>query len=145
MLVYDSGVGTRAIATFVSGKVLDVAAMATTDRGAVQQWDDHGGANQRWYVDPCGAEMYRLVAKHSGRVLDIAGPGPAGSQVWQFAWAAADNQRWRVEPAADGGVVITSVWNTDLALDIAGPSDRNGAGLIVSHRQGVPSQTFRLI
>jgi len=143
MLVLDSAITTHKIGTF-AGKTLDVSGAAIADRSPVVQFRATGAANQDWYLDLCGADVYRIIARHSGRVLDLAGPGPAGSAVQQFAWAAVDNQRWRIEEAAGGGVVIASVWNPDLVLDVAGNSTADGAPIVVWHRNGGANQRFEL-
>ncbi len=144
MLVVDSALTTYAIKTF-AGKVLDVPGASVTDRTAVVQWDSTRSPNQRWYLDPCGADMFRIIARHSGRVLDLLGPGPAGAPIQQFAWAAVDNQRWRVEEGADGTAVIASVWDPNLVLDVLGASKDNGAPIIAWHRNGAPNQRFELV
>jgi len=40
---------------------------------------------------------YRLVAKHSGRVLDVNLPDRDQANVVQHKWHGGDNQRWRIE------------------------------------------------
>ncbi len=69
----------------------------STDNGAqVQQWDWWGGTNQRFRLDPVGHGYYAIVAKNSGRVLDVAGIGQdRGAKVIQWDWWGGDNQRWR--------------------------------------------------
>jgi|GEM_PF-4785144 len=41
--------------------------------------------------------VYRLVAKHSGRVLDVNLPDRDQANVVQNTWHGGDNQRWRIE------------------------------------------------
>lgn len=144
MLVIDSGLTTYAIRTF-AGKVLDVPGASVTDRTTVVQWEATGGPNQKWYLDLCGADVYRIIARHSGRVLDLLGPGPPGAPIQQYAWAAVDNQRWRIEEAKDGSAVIVSVWDPDLVLDVLGRSSENGTPIIAWHRSDGPNQRFQLV
>jgi hypothetical protein len=142
-LVLDSSLTRYNIGTF-SGKVLDVPGRAVADRVELIQYDANGGPNQEFYVDPCGADVFRIIARHSGRVLDLSGPDGAGAPVWQFAWAAVDNQRWRIEHDPHGAVVIASEWNPDLVMDIGGNNPANEAPLIVWHRNGQDNQRFHL-
>lgn len=147
-LVLGSDLTTYAIETF-AGKVLDVKNIAVADRTPLQQWGDVKGPNQRFYIDPCGADVFRVIARHSGRVLDLSGPDGAGATVWQFAWAAVENQRWRIEDAGKGLVRIVSAWKAkatdpDLLLDVAGADSAEGAGIIVWPRNGGANQSFKL-
>ena len=144
MLVLDSGLRTYAIQTF-AGKVLDVSGASVIDRTPVVQWENTSAASQRWYLDLCGADVFRIIARHSGRVLDLLGPGPPGAPIQQFAWAAVDNQRWRIEEGEDGTAVIASVWDPALVLDVLGVSTNNGAPIIAWHRNDGPNQRFQLL
>ena len=67
------------------------------DNGAnVIQWTCHGGPNQLWRLDRIG-DAYRIVAKHSGKVLDVAGASPSnGANVQQWQYGGGPNQLWRL-------------------------------------------------
>lgn len=142
-LVLGSNLTYYNINTFAQ-KVFDVGGRGVSDRTPVIQWDSNGQTNQQFFVDPCGADVYRIIARHSGRVLDLSGPNGAGSPIWQFAWAAADNQRWRIKPAQEGLVEIESVYDPDLVLDVAEASSDSGALIIAWNRTGQANQLFRL-
>jgi hypothetical protein len=147
-LVLDSSLTRYNIETF-AGKVLDVGGRSVADRAEVIQWDPTGDTNQQWYLDLCGADVYRIIARHSGRVLDLSGPDGAGSKIWQFAWAAADNQRWHIVEQQGGMVEIVSAWKAgpgdpDLVLDVAGGSRDHGAAIIAWTPNGGDNQRFRL-
>ena len=44
---------------------------------------------------------YRIVAKHSGKVLDVAFKDQGDqANVIQHTWQGGDNQCWKIEPAA---------------------------------------------
>ena len=153
VLLLDSGLVSVRIETFAD-KALDVAGVAVNDRAVLHQWEVHDGPNQRFFIDPCGTpdrpDLVRIIARHSGRVLDLAGPGPAGSTVWQYPWAGADNQKWRLDHIEDNRYVIVSAWKPapdapDLVLDIEGASPDNGARLQVWNRNGQPQQEFWLV
>ena len=144
VLVLDPGLKTHQITTF-AGKLLHVPGASLSDRTALVQWERTGVAGERWYLDLCGAGVHRIISRLSGRVLTLSGPGPAGAPIQQCAWAAVDNQRWRLEETVNGSVVIASAWNADLVLDVAAESTENGAPIIVWHRHGRPNQHFTLV
>ena len=129
------------IETF-AGKALDVAGNAVTDTAKVLQWDKHGQPNQQWYVDPCGADVYRIIGRQSGRVLDVP-DGRPGEPIQIYAWAANANQRWAIE-ANDTGIFLVLAANRDLVLDVAQASPANGAKLCVWYRNGGSNQRFKL-
>lgn len=143
-LVLDAGLTRYSIQTFAN-KVLDVQNISVDDRAILQQWDNLNGPNQQFYLDLCGANVYRIIARHSGRVLDLSGPNGAGSPIWQFAWAAVDNQRWLLNQQRDGTVEIQSAWDSTLVLDVGGASPDNGAPLIAWTRNNQTNQRFRLV
>ncbi len=71
----------------------------TTDGTPIAQWAWHGGLNQRWWIEPVGADTYRLVNVHSGKVLDVAGGSTAdGAAVHQWTWINGANQQWLLTP-----------------------------------------------
>jgi len=57
------------------------------------QYDD-----QRWTLEPVGEGYYRIVNKHSGKVLGIAGDAHSGANVVQETYTGADDQKWKLEP-----------------------------------------------
>ena len=70
---------TYSITSLYSGKALDVR-MASYDYGAdICQSTWVGNANQRWYVMKSGSG-YKLIAKHSGKAIDISNYGPRVQQ-----------------------------------------------------------------
>jgi hypothetical protein len=59
--------------------------------------------NQLWKIEPLADGYYKLVAKHSGKVLDVANASlEDGAQVFQYTDFAATyhNQQWRLQPVA---------------------------------------------
>ncbi len=146
VLVLDNALQRVTIKTFAN-KVLDVDNASVSDGAKVQQWSPNGGAHQQFYVDPCGSRDYpdevRLIAAHSGRVLDIAGNGGAGTQLIQWPWHGGANQRWRLE-AAGSQVHIVSARNPKLVADVAQVSADDGAPVIVWAPNGGKQQSFVL-
>jgi hypothetical protein len=72
------------------GKCLDVSDGATDDETPVQLYDCNGTGAQVWRAQPDGT----LLNPQSGRCLDDAGSGPAGTQLIIFACTGSANQRW---------------------------------------------------
>lgn len=141
-LVIDTAVRLYEVETFAN-KRIDVIGKGRSDRDLIHQWPANGGDNQKWYLDPCGAEDYRIISRESGRVLDA--PGKAGVQVWQFAWAGVDNQRWRLEETTAGVVLALAAHpDDDLVLEVRDVSRADGAAIQVNHRTGGDNQIFRL-
>ena len=140
LLIHDT-LTPMVIETFC-GKALDVASYAIHDGALIVQWDRHGDVNQRWYLDPCGAEEYRIIGRQSGRVLDMG--GPVGAHAFIHAWAANSNQRWVLEDAGDGWVNIVLGINRTLCLDVGWASKDNGAGIYTWYRDGGAHQRFKI-
>ncbi|MGW0536568.1 RICIN domain-containing protein [Streptomyces sp. NPDC003032] len=73
----------------------------------------------------------RLVAKHSGKVLDVAGGAATngnGARIHQWEWKGGDNQKWSINAAGDGYYYLVAKHSTRV-LDVSGGPDetRNGA------------------
>jgi Ricin-type beta-trefoil lectin domain-like len=88
-----------------SGKVLDVAGVSTALRARIHLWEWWGGANQQWRIEPLGDGTHRLVAQHSGRVLD-APPDAVNEDgvplFHQWDWHGGANQRFVIDDLGDG-------------------------------------------
>ncbi|RZI59499.1 MAG: hypothetical protein EOP37_11475 [Rubrivivax sp.] len=75
---------------------------------------------------PVADGVYRLVAKHSGQVLDVTGCSTAaGTQIEQWTWAGGDCQRWRVTNTGNGDYTLTAQ-HSGQQLDVDGCSTTNG-------------------
>ncbi|WHM36889.1 RICIN domain-containing protein [Streptomyces sp. BPTC-684] len=73
----------------------------------------------------------RLVAKHSGKVLDVAGGAGTndnGARIHQWEWKGGDNQKWSIEPVGDGYYRLKAK-HSGKVLDVSGGAGetRNGA------------------
>ena len=69
------------------------------------QWLAHGGDNQAFTLEPAGDGYVRIVARHSGKALDVEFASPDdGARVIQYMPHGGANQQWllrAVAPAAD--------------------------------------------
>ena len=114
-----------------SGKVLDVAGISTALRARIHLWEWVGGANQQWRIEALGDGTHRLVAQHSGRVLD-APPDAVnedGTPLFhQWDWHGLPNQRFAIEPLGDGTHRLT-VQHSQKLLDVRGAGTANGTTL----------------
>jgi hypothetical protein len=70
-----------------------------SDNGAnVHQWSFHGGDNQRWKLQDAGDGYYFLVARQSGKVLDVSSSATKdGDNVHQWKMHGGQNQHWRLQ------------------------------------------------
>jgi len=77
-----------------SGLVLDVSGSSKKEGGTVIVWTAHGGANQAWSVQWMSEGGFRLRARHSGLVLDVAEHSATSGVIHQWKWHGGQNQRW---------------------------------------------------
>lgn len=98
-----------------SGLQLDVAYGRTTAGGDVIQWGAGTQANQRWTMTQQSDGSWKLVATHSGLVLDVR---DANATVTQQAWEGSKNQRWYVQNKGDAFTLASSLsWKVLSAAD----------------------------
>ena len=82
---------------------LDVTggAAATGNGAKIQLWGvgAPAGTNQQWRPVALGNGFFRLVARHSGRCLDVPGQSTAnGLQLQQWDCNGTVAQAWRLAP-----------------------------------------------
>ena len=89
------------IVSAATGKVLDVRGASTEDQAIIQQYTDHGGANQRWVlvlVDDKGPS-FLIFSELSKKVLDVPFASTEdGVTIQQYTrkLRQAANQHWIV-------------------------------------------------
>jgi beta-glucanase (GH16 family) len=72
---------------------------------------------------------YRIIARHSGKALDVAGNGTGdGTNVHQWSYVSGLNQRWNVTHLGSGQYQIQSV-SANKALDVSGAGTANGTNV----------------
>jgi hypothetical protein len=80
---------------------LDVAKLSLEDEAAVEQWECNGGTNQQWIIADAGPGTIRLVARHSGKVLDVkSDKTDDGTPLIQFYWKSGLNQQFKLKVVA---------------------------------------------
>ena len=108
------------------------------------QWTCHGGANQQWRLEPAGGGAVRILARHSGQVLDVYG-ALLDDVIPIIQWPAhgGDNQAWTLEPASNGYVFIVAR-HSGKVLDVDGGSMDDGARVIQYTVHGGANQQWLL-
>ncbi|SEF37596.1 Poly(3-hydroxybutyrate) depolymerase [Amycolatopsis pretoriensis] len=125
-----------------SGKLLDISGVSTAAGAALQQWTATGGQNQQFDFLDSGAGYYRVRARHSGLVLQVAGSA-AGAVVSQQPDSGAPAQQWRVTDQG-GGVVSLVNRLSGLAMDVWEASAADGARVSQWTSTGAANQRFRV-
>ncbi len=78
-------------------RVLDVRDWSTDNGAPIQQWDWHGGNNQRFWIDDVGGDLFALRSVHSGKVLDVSGwSADNGAPIQQWDMHGGNNQLWQI-------------------------------------------------
>jgi uncharacterized protein (DUF1800 family) len=91
---------------------------------------------------PSLAGSYELVARHSGKCLDVTGASmDDGAPVIQWTCNGGLNQRWKLQPASDGYYNLVASHSGKL-LDVAGVSTDDGAQIIQWPANGGQNQQW---
>jgi elongation factor Tu len=63
----------------------------------VHQWDYVGISNQQWKIIDVGSGYSMIIARHSGKALDVEGGFTQnGTQVHQWDYVGIPNQQWKI-------------------------------------------------
>lgn len=101
--------GTYELIARHSGKCLDVPGESTADAVPITQYSCHGGANQRWRLEPAGDGYVRLIATHSGKALDVYGAWTDdGAPLIQWPTHGGTNQQWQLQSVGSGYYTIAA-------------------------------------
>lgn len=124
-----------------SGKRADVNGASTAVGATLVQWPATSGLNQQFDFLPTG-DHYRVRARHSGLVLQVAGTG-TGADITQQRDAGTPNQLWRLVDHG-GGVVSLVNQQSGLAMDVWSASTADGARISQWTVTGSSNQRFLL-
>jgi hypothetical protein len=62
----------------------------------VIQWSCNGGTNQQWRVQDLGSGYVQLVARHSGKCLEVLNAATTdGARLAQWTCGTGTHQQWR--------------------------------------------------
>ena len=87
---------------------------------------------------------YRIVARHSGKVLDVSGGGTAdGSNVVQWTYGGGYNQRWVVTHLGNNQYSIVGV-QSGKALEVSNWGSSNGSNVQIWTNQGGSNQKWTI-
>ncbi|MEU8660001.1 glycosyl hydrolase family 95 catalytic domain-containing protein, partial [Actinoplanes philippinensis] len=120
----ETGVYYRLVAQH-SGKAADISGASTAAGAQLIQWQAGTAANQQFDFLSSGGGFYRIRARHSGLVLQVAGTA-TGADITQQPDADAAGQQWRVEDRG-GGVVALINRQSGLAMDVWQAATTDGA------------------
>ena len=107
-----------------SGLYLDVAGgpPATTDGVNIFQYGFNGMTNQEFTLTHLGEGVYQILAKHSGKSIDVDGLGKAnGTNVHQWTYYGTANQQFVLYPASPGYYKVIDK-NSGKLVEVAGAS-----------------------
>jgi beta-galactosidase len=137
----ETGVNYRLVAQH-SGKAADINGASTSAGAALIQWPIHAGLNQQFDFVDSGGGFYRIRARHSGLVLQVAGTG-SGADITQQPDANAAGQQWRVVDHGGGTVSLVNR-QSGLAMDVWEESTADGARISQWTLTGGANQLFNL-
>jgi len=87
---------------------------------------------------------YRVIARHSGKALDVNAHGTAdGSNVLQWAYGGSNNQRWTLTHLGSNVYRITGV-ESGKALEVASTSTANGTNVDIRTYTGASNQRWTI-
>jgi alpha-L-fucosidase 2 len=139
--VVETGVYYHLVAQH-SGKRFDINGASTSAGAVLIQWAATSGTNQQFDFLDSGGGHYRIRARHSGLVMQIAGTS-GGSDITQQADTNATTQQWRVVDQG-GGVVSLVNRQSGLAMDVWNASTSDGAHISQYTLTGAANQRFQL-
>ncbi|MFJ9909249.1 RICIN domain-containing protein [Streptomyces sp. NPDC101152] len=93
---------------------------------------------------PGDGTVYRLVARHSGKVADVSGAKTANNTaILQWPWQNHANQKWTLALADDGYYKIRNV-NSGTLMEIGGLSRTNGGTADIWSDATAPQQHWAI-
>ncbi|BCJ44138.1 hypothetical protein GCM10010168_09510 [Actinoplanes ianthinogenes] len=90
------------ITNVATGKSLNVARKSRVSGASVIQWTYAGGTNEQWRAICAANWQYKLVARHSGLVLDLA-----ATDAVQTHYTGVLSQKWGISRVGQEGALAT--------------------------------------
>ncbi|WP_235039207.1 glycosyl hydrolase family 95 catalytic domain-containing protein [Kibdelosporangium aridum] len=125
-----------------SSKAVDINGGSTAAGATVIQWSATGGPNQQFDFLDSGGGHYRIRARHSGLVLQVASTS-TGADITQQPDTNATSQQWRVADQGGGTVSLVNR-QSGLAMDVWNMSNADGARISQWTVTGAANQRFQL-
>lgn len=102
------------------------------------------GGNMPFINDPTGTDYSKIVAKHSGKLVEVAGAQNGDSaNVQQYDDVGGDHQRWLLESTGDGYFKIMTR-HSGRCLDVQNSSNADAANVLQYGCGGSANQRFQL-
>ncbi len=127
-------------------QVLDIKGQSKSNSANVQIWkqSEQKTRNQMFKIEKTEDGYYKIMAMHSGKVLDVVGGKIENcTNVQQYEYNGSNAQKWQIVDAGNGYVSFVSLCN-GLYLDVARASTVNGANIQVYESNGTDSQKFKI-
>ena len=128
-------------------KVFDAKCGSAAPGTFIEQYEYHGGGNQRWWLicrDPV-KRLYEIKASYCELVLDVTeGSKSNCARLQLYPAHGGDNQRFVFEPTSTPAEYFIRAWHSDLVLDVDSSSCANCAMISQYHRHGGANQRFRV-
>ena len=127
-----------------TNEVFDVTGNSYSNGANIQLWEKSAQStdNQKFEVKYLSDGYYEIKAKHSGKVLDVAGAGTTnGTRIQQYDSNESDAQKWIIKEAGDGYYNIISKCN-GLYIDIPGGIVTDGSNVQMYEGNGSNAQKF---
>ncbi|MDX6353462.1 MAG: beta-galactosidase [Streptomyces sp.] len=137
----QTGVYYRLVAQH-SGKAADINGASTAAGALLIQWSVSSGLNQQFDFVDSGSGYYRIRARHSGLVLQVASSS-TGADISQQPDSNAASQQWRVVDQGGGTVSLVNR-QSGLAMDVFNASTADGARISQWTPGGGANQRFAL-
>ncbi|MDX8051734.1 RICIN domain-containing protein [Lentzea sp. BCCO 10_0798] len=120
----QTGVDYRLVAQH-SSKLVDINGGSASAGATATQWTATGGLNQVFDLLDSGSGYYRVRARHSGLVLQVASSS-TGADITQQPDSGSPSRQWQV---VDHGLGVISLVNrqSGLAVDVWQASTADGA------------------
>jgi poly(3-hydroxybutyrate) depolymerase len=125
-----------------SGKSADINGASTAAGATLIQWSSHNAANQQFDFLASADGYYRIRARHSGLVLQVASSA-SGADITQQPDTDATTQQWKVNDQGGGAVTLVNR-ASGLAMDVWGASTADGARISQYAPSGNANQRFQL-
>lgn len=141
----DSGGDWTALLNQHSGKLLDVSGISQDSGARVWQWQETGGANQKWRFLDNGDGWFRLQVQHSDKVLAVAGmSSDNGAWITQWDDNGTADHLWRRIDRGDGWFVLQNR-HSGKVLAVDGMSLLDGGQATQWDDNGTPDHLWRLV
>ncbi len=151
-LVNGLGNGQFHIQTILgSNKHLDIENISVADGAKTHLWEYNGKDNQKWTLEPVVYNntvqdaVYNIVAKHSGKCLDVPGSSTSpGTKLQQHSCNGTSAQSFQVVHQSDGYYRISNT-NSELSLSVRDFSNNTNAAIEQDENLGGDNQLFRFV